>query len=184
MLAGNLKPGERIVTLAGSTETVAWVRVVAGQADMYNLTVAQDHTYAVGDGQYVVHNVCFGDKSENTPEAELGKEFHYDRFNGGAADNYGGLSQLQDIYPNTEFRFSPNGVRGPDVEVVGGLHPSAYGRGDWPAGADIADFKPVTRQGRAELRSQMRHNPAMYPPNTVPIWYDQGLYQIVGIGWG
>ncbi len=27
---------------------------------MYNLTVANDHTYAVGDGQAVVHNTCGG----------------------------------------------------------------------------------------------------------------------------
>lgn len=54
--AGGLQPGEHVVTLSGGAETVAWVRVVPGQADMYNLTVAKDHTYAVGDGQYVVHN--------------------------------------------------------------------------------------------------------------------------------
>jgi hypothetical protein len=27
-----------------------------GRADMYNLTAANDHTYAVGAGQWVVHN--------------------------------------------------------------------------------------------------------------------------------
>jgi hypothetical protein len=32
------------------------VRVTPGQADRYNLTVANDHTYAVGSGQAVVHN--------------------------------------------------------------------------------------------------------------------------------
>ncbi len=32
-----------------------WV-VVPGQVTMYNLTVAHDHTYAVGVGQWVVHN--------------------------------------------------------------------------------------------------------------------------------
>ena len=32
--------------------------MIAGQADMYNLTVASDHTYAVGDGRAVVHNDC------------------------------------------------------------------------------------------------------------------------------
>ena len=54
--AGALQPGEHVVTLSGGTETVAWVHVVPGQAAMYNLTVAHDHTYAVGNGQYVVHN--------------------------------------------------------------------------------------------------------------------------------
>jgi hypothetical protein len=54
--AGLLQPGERLVTLGGGTGAVARVRPVAGPADMYNLTVAQDHTYAVGAGQWVVHN--------------------------------------------------------------------------------------------------------------------------------
>jgi hypothetical protein len=54
--AGLLKPGEQLVTIGGGAGTVAQVRPVAGQADMYNLTVAHDHTYAVGAGQWVVHN--------------------------------------------------------------------------------------------------------------------------------
>lgn len=58
--AGQLQPGEAVVTLNGSSGTVAWVHTVPGQADMYNLTVANDHTYAVGDGQWVVHNTCGG----------------------------------------------------------------------------------------------------------------------------
>lgn len=56
MLAGDLHAGEPVRTLDGQTATVAWVHTVPGQADYYNLTVADDHTYAVGDGQYVVHN--------------------------------------------------------------------------------------------------------------------------------
>ncbi len=62
--AGALRLGEPLVTLTGATSssgTVAWVRVVPGQADRYNLTVAHDHTYAVGSGQVVVHNVDCGD---------------------------------------------------------------------------------------------------------------------------
>lgn len=55
--AGDLKPGEAVVTLDGASSTVVWVHIVPGQADMYNLTVANDHTYAVGTGQYVVHNI-------------------------------------------------------------------------------------------------------------------------------
>jgi RHS repeat-associated protein len=54
--ASDLQLGEQVVTLSGATSTVAWVQVVPGQADYYNLTVAKDHTYAVGDGDYVVHN--------------------------------------------------------------------------------------------------------------------------------
>ncbi len=157
VVSGALHSGEVVATLDGQRGVVVTTQAVADHAAMDNLTVADDHTYAVGKGEYVVHNTgpCFGGMNGNTPQAQLGKEFHYDRLNGGDAGNYGGASQLQDIYPNTEFRFTPNGASGPDIEVVGGQHPSTYGRGDWPAGADIADFKPATRQGRAELRSQI-----------------------------
>jgi nucleic acid/nucleotide deaminase of polymorphic system toxin len=55
--AGDLQSGEPLVTLTGATSgTVVWVQIVPGQADRYHLTVAHDHTYAVGDGQWVVHN--------------------------------------------------------------------------------------------------------------------------------
>jgi nucleic acid/nucleotide deaminase of polymorphic system toxin len=62
--AGDLRPGEQVVTLpeqAGNTgkaqaATVVWVRVAPGVAAMDNLTVAQDHTYAVGDARAVAHN--------------------------------------------------------------------------------------------------------------------------------
>src|SRR5579859_6470516 len=66
--AGNLTPGETVVTLAGATETVAWVHAVAGQAAMYNLTVTQDHTYAVGNGGAVVHNTCGGGDVSSSAE--------------------------------------------------------------------------------------------------------------------
>lgn len=54
--AGDLRPGEAVVRLGGGTSTVASVQIIPGQADMYNLTVAHDHTYAVGGSQAVVHN--------------------------------------------------------------------------------------------------------------------------------
>jgi hypothetical protein len=59
VVSGDLQVGERVVTLGGGTGVVAWVHVVPGQADRYNLTVAKDHTFAVGDGRWVVHN-CGG----------------------------------------------------------------------------------------------------------------------------
>ena len=31
---------------------------VSGVKVMYNLTIAYDHTFTVGDGEWVVHNIC------------------------------------------------------------------------------------------------------------------------------
>lgn len=71
MLAGDLHAGEPVRTLDGQAAIVVWVHTVPGQADYYNLTVADDHTYVVGASRAVVHNdgVCPGD---NLPEFAKG----------------------------------------------------------------------------------------------------------------
>ena len=51
-----LKPGMHVLEADGRYGAVAKLVVVPGAMWMYNLTVAQDHTYAVGDEQWIVHN--------------------------------------------------------------------------------------------------------------------------------
>jgi RHS repeat-associated protein len=53
---GELVPGMHIVRADGSVGVVSQWVVVPGVETMYNLEVAQDHTFTVGDGQWVVHN--------------------------------------------------------------------------------------------------------------------------------
>ena len=48
--------GELVMRLDGTTATVVALAVRPGISDYYNLTVSQVHTYAVGAGQFVVHN--------------------------------------------------------------------------------------------------------------------------------
>ena len=55
MQVGDLHVGEPVRLLDGATATVEAVRVVAGAADMWDLTIADVHTFAVGDAQAVVH---------------------------------------------------------------------------------------------------------------------------------
>ncbi len=52
-----LKPGMHVRRADGSYGIVAKLVVVPGAKWMYNLTVAQDHTYAVGLNQWIVHNI-------------------------------------------------------------------------------------------------------------------------------
>jgi hypothetical protein len=54
--AGTLRLGERVLRAEGTTAIVVGLRVVPGAASMWDLTVSHLHTFAVGDGQYVVHN--------------------------------------------------------------------------------------------------------------------------------
>ena len=62
--AQDLTPGEHVRRLDGSVGVVVAVTATPGQAVRYNLTVAQDHTFVVGQGQWVVHNCGLGGKLE------------------------------------------------------------------------------------------------------------------------
>jgi len=48
--------GEPVMEANGATAVVVAVRSVPGDAAMWDLTVATVHTFAVGSGQFVVHN--------------------------------------------------------------------------------------------------------------------------------
>jgi RHS repeat-associated protein len=54
--AGQLHLGNEVLLLDGTTATVVGLKIVSGAASMYDLTVSNVHTFAVGDGQFVVHN--------------------------------------------------------------------------------------------------------------------------------
>lgn len=56
--AGELQPRSEIYKADGSYGVVENVAFVYQLQPMYNLTVATAHTYFVGDGQWLVHNVC------------------------------------------------------------------------------------------------------------------------------
>ena len=47
-----------VVEAGGRVGEVTGWRSVPGAQTMYNLEVTQDHTYTVGDDQWVVHNTC------------------------------------------------------------------------------------------------------------------------------
>lgn len=54
--ASFLTLGEPVVQVDGGTATVVAIHVVAGTAAMWDLTVSSVHTFAVGAGEFVVHN--------------------------------------------------------------------------------------------------------------------------------
>ena len=59
MLVGQIKLGMHVRRADGTYGVVTGWKVVPGTQVMYNLEVAQDHTFTVGTGQWVVHN-CGG----------------------------------------------------------------------------------------------------------------------------
>ena len=56
--AGKVKVGMHVLRADGSVGVVTGWGIVHGTKVMYNLEVAQDHTFTVGSGQWVVHNKC------------------------------------------------------------------------------------------------------------------------------
>jgi hypothetical protein len=50
-VAGDLQTGDRILALDGSYGTVEALVIIAQVQAMYDLTVAEAHTFAVGEGQ-------------------------------------------------------------------------------------------------------------------------------------
>lgn len=53
---GKITIGMHVVRADGSIGEITGWKVVPGSKLMYNLEVAQDHTFTVGEGQWVVHN--------------------------------------------------------------------------------------------------------------------------------
>jgi hypothetical protein len=56
--AGALSVGDPITSASGTLGQVVEIQVGADLELMYNLTVAQAHTYYVGSGHWLVHNAC------------------------------------------------------------------------------------------------------------------------------
>jgi hypothetical protein len=56
--AGKLEPGMHILRADGRSGIVTGWKAVHVTKVMYNLEVARDHTFVVGEGQWVVHNEC------------------------------------------------------------------------------------------------------------------------------
>jgi HNH/ENDO VII superfamily nuclease len=56
VLVSDLKLGMHLLRADGRVSVVTGWQVVPGTKVMYNLEVAQDHTFVVGAGQWVVHN--------------------------------------------------------------------------------------------------------------------------------
>ncbi len=136
---GQIKLGMHVVEADGQVGVISGWKVVAGVQTMYNLEVAQDHTFVVGVGMWVVHNCAKSGSSGNSGAAQLGNQFHYDMQGGGPA-------QLQQMYPTTQFEFTPRGAGGADVHVVGGDHPSntsVYPGSAWYSGSNYGDFKNI-----------------------------------------
>ncbi len=74
---GQIKVGMHVLRGDGRMGTITGYMLVPGVETMYNLEVAQDHTFTVGEGQWVGHNCDGGYKVGITAEdiRNINKEF-------------------------------------------------------------------------------------------------------------
>ena len=71
--AGELQMGEHVVQLDGTTGTITAIYAEQRTEVMYNLTVDVAHTFFVGDGQWLVHNICLADIEAKRPADWVGQ---------------------------------------------------------------------------------------------------------------
>jgi Pretoxin HINT domain len=68
---GQITLGMHLLRADGRVGLVTGWKVVPGTKVMYNLEVAQDHTFTVGTGQWVVHNECVPNRLPERLPGEL-----------------------------------------------------------------------------------------------------------------
>ena len=144
-----LKLGMHVVEAGGRVGEVTGWKSVPGAQTMYNLEVTQDHTYTVGDGQFIVHN-CGGSvlpEPENLTfdNHQIGKKWgsHYKDYpNMQSYDEY--RAKAQEIFDNSDkVSYNPN-------QNGGKFH---YTQGN--------DLVIVTKDGRFESLYPGAHTPVV-----------------------
>jgi Colicin D/Pretoxin HINT domain len=87
LAVGKISIGMHILRANGHVGVVTGWKVVPGVMVMYNLEVAQDHTFTVGDGQWIVHNLCSG-KDINFDPKNLQHTYNKHASDFGITDNW------------------------------------------------------------------------------------------------
>ena len=76
--AGDLRPGDQLVSATGHHGAVFAVVTRPGSADMWDLTVDTTHTFAVGHGGWVVHNCDAAFELTGTVEGHAAERAYQD----------------------------------------------------------------------------------------------------------
>ncbi|GCF11756.1 RHS repeat-associated core domain-containing protein [Dictyobacter arantiisoli] len=144
-----LKLGMHVVEASGRAGVVTGWKSVPGTQTMYNLEVTQDHTYAVGAGQWVVHNetpACIDPQTlsdaGNAPDkggmTRAGRAFqkHVSRVDGSqfgtdpgkpALRNQMGQYTLDDILTHPDLQWTQNYYSSDKKYVLDGYIPDGRG---------------------------------------------------------
>jgi RHS repeat-associated protein len=96
VLAGSLRVGESVLRLDGTKAVVVAMQIIPGSGTMDDLSLGAIHTFAVGVGQYVVHN---------TDCRQTAKDLHQELYNsvqdrylkGGRPGTYGQFTRTTSV---------------------------------------------------------------------------------------
>ena len=122
LTVGQIKLGMHVLRADGTYGVVTGWKVMPGIKAMYNLEVAQDHTFTVGTGQWVVHNHCgpggdglgFGD--QNLLNIHFGK--HNLEFSPSFADPAAYENAAVDFMTQAERSGLHEGIRWSDGSIL------------------------------------------------------------------
>ncbi|MGH2509228.1 MAG: polymorphic toxin-type HINT domain-containing protein, partial [Ktedonobacteraceae bacterium] len=161
-----LKPGMHVLEANGDYGVVGTLVVVPGAMWMYNLTVAQDHTYVVGLEQSVVHN-C-GNGFPNKMSQNLSNELNEAKNLGVqpmSADDPGFSNMVNQgpvkwaVNQAGDLRFVPKFVNGTEIfhsVLAAGASVLAVGEADIAAAGDdywVADINNYSGHFQPDLDS-------------------------------
>jgi len=108
---GQMVVGMHVERADGNVGVVTGWLLVAGTQTMYNLEVASDHTFTVGDGQWIVHNCGGGGDTEN--ENPLDGVEYSDKVYG----QRGGIKKEFHTFPDIVDNY---GINGRVTSITGG----------------------------------------------------------------
>ena len=106
--AGELANGDLVLSLDGDYGIVDSIRTIDAVQRMYDLTIADAHTFAVGTGQWVVHNDCIVYSDYSTYANRTIVKNNIER---NITSLHGGLITEHDVELLTATRYFQNRVR-------------------------------------------------------------------------
>lgn len=130
----------------GTIGVITGWKLVPGSTVMYNLEVAQDHTFTVGDGQWVVHN-CARPKNE-------------------FFERYGSDDEMSSVKETGGLSFKP-GHQGPDggrkwVALLDDVDVGRLGSRKSYAWKMVFEVKPGTRAWLDQVARYKSNEPNYY----------------------
>jgi len=169
--AEGLKVGDFVRSADGTLGRVAKVQMVDRQQVMYNLTVAEAHTFFVGEEGWLVHNSCFGVVKYGAKAADMNN--HHGIMDAWAAANISGYVSRASGAPTVQMGVEAHTAT---TKVFRDWLTENYGQ---PVGVKV-DWTKVSRQEIYNLSERMFD--AAGVPKSVREQYYSALDQYTATG--